>query len=447
MSNHNRTFRMKQNSYKYNRKATIALSIIAAFLLMCVVQPFPSNTLGFEPSMLGNGNLNLLSSTPFAQEGIEDPDGTALLSFYGSLFRSRGGRDVTRIIHFGDSHVAADIMTGALRRYFQQDFGDAGPGFILAGKPYPYYSRSGVQLGATTGWVANGLRQDDLLNDSRFGLAGVSFTTNQVEERIWVKAACSSFDIYLRKQPNGGAIEVTLDGMKVISNYSLNSERVEPAYIKIGTENDSPHIVQLRTVSPGQVRIFGITAEKANAGVIYDALGINGARASRPLAWDWQIVTDQLIRRNPALIILAYGSNEVGDANLNLNDYRKKFMLLLKKFREAVPNASILVVAPPDRAAQVQGHWQTISALPELVKMQKEAAFATGAAFFNMFSAMGGPGSIQQWASRPQPLAQADRVHLTSSGYKMVADILYEELLRGYQQNLGLMLHDEKRQE
>ena len=41
---------------------------------------------------------------------------------------------LTRILHYGDSHVAADILSGALRRRLQLDFGDAGVGFVLPGR-------------------------------------------------------------------------------------------------------------------------------------------------------------------------------------------------------------------------------------------------------------------------------------------------------------------------
>ena len=35
-------------------------------------------------------------------------------------------------------------------------------------------------------------------------------------------------------------------------------------------------------------------------------------------------------------------------------------------------------------------------------------------------------------AAMTPPLAQADRVHLTAAGYRLVADALYEELRDGY---------------
>src|SRR5689334_16647667 len=107
---------------------------------------------------------------------IEDPTGRAMQSFYEALTRTEHGEAITRVLHYGDSHIAADLLTGALRRELQSRFGDAGAGFVLANKPYSYYARPGVTIYTTDGWRAGGLSEASLINDGRFGLAGISFT-------------------------------------------------------------------------------------------------------------------------------------------------------------------------------------------------------------------------------------------------------------------------------
>jgi len=118
------------------------------------------------------------NSHPFiTRQPIEDAGGQALAGFYQALactVAQREGNEtdspaITRILHYGDSHVAADILTGALREYFQRDFGDAGPGFILAGRPWPWYRRSGIELSASAGWQSNGLSRFSIDTDDRFG--------------------------------------------------------------------------------------------------------------------------------------------------------------------------------------------------------------------------------------------------------------------------------------
>jgi lysophospholipase L1-like esterase len=366
---------------------------------------------------------------------IEDPSGQAMRGFYESLARAFQGEWVSRILHYGDSHVAADILTGGLRRDLQLCFGAAGPGFVLPGRPWPGYSRPGVISETSGGWHVDGLTEGSLAADGRLGLAGVSLTARAAGEWITVTAAASYFEVYVLKQPGGGSIEVLLDGVTRERTYSLSSGASEAVCLEVVADSGSVHTLEIRTKSAGRTRIFGVAIERNSAGVVYDALGINGARASRPLRWDSRVFVASLERRDPDLIIVAYGSNEVSDVDLDLDEYRVSLTSLLNLFHEAAPRASILVIGPPDRAVRVRGNWKTIGRLSALVGAQRQAAFEAGAAFFDLFNAMGGPGSIERWARQNPPLAQPDRVHLTSPGYKTVADWLYRALMHGYLQS------------
>jgi lysophospholipase L1-like esterase len=365
---------------------------------------------------------------------IEDPSNQAMLGFYQSLERAFQGEWVTRIVHYGDSHVAADILTGALRRQLQLCFGEAGPGFVLPGRPWPGYSRAGVTSQTSEGWQTDGLTQASLAADGRLGLAGVSLSTKRPGEWITLTAAGNYFDIYVLKQPGGASISVSLDGVERKRNVSLASRANESACIEIIAAIGKVHTIEIRTTSAGSARIFGIAIELNSSGLVYDALGINGARASRPLRWDWKVLAGSLERRDPDLIVVAYGSNEVSDPGLDLEEYRASFTTLLRQFHEAAPRASILVISPSDRAARKVSRWKTIGPMSALVEAQRQAAFEAGAAFYDLFNAMGGPGSIERWATQAERLAQPDRVHLTTAGYKLVADRLYQQMMRGFVQ-------------
>jgi lysophospholipase L1-like esterase len=360
---------------------------------------------------------------------IEDPDG-AMLNFYEALKNASAGRGVARVIHYGDSHVAADLLTASLRSRLQQRFGDAGTGFVLGGKPWNWYRRGAVESTASDGWKVEGLGQSALSGGGKFGLAGVRLTTLRKDERLSLQSACSRFDVYLMKQPFGGAIDVLLDGARIYQGVSLNSERVEPFYLEVEAHSNGLHSLEIRTTRQGLVTVFGAAIENQQAGVVYDALGINGARLYRMLDWDWQILANNIEHRDPNLIIIAYGSNEVSDKDLDLNAYGVALSTLLAKLHEAAPEAALLVMAPPDRAVLENGKWKPLARMPALVAVQRRAALDSGAAFWNLFQAMGGAGSIDRW--RWLSLAQADRVHLTASGYKRAAEMLYAELMRGY---------------
>ncbi|HEU4497482.1 MAG TPA: hypothetical protein VFR70_10560, partial [Flavobacterium sp.] len=56
----------------------------------------------------------------------------ALKSFYEKLNRNRQSRSgKINIVHIGDSHIQADLMTNSIRKKLQQEFGNGGRGFIF----------------------------------------------------------------------------------------------------------------------------------------------------------------------------------------------------------------------------------------------------------------------------------------------------------------------------
>ncbi|HEU4390439.1 MAG TPA: GDSL-type esterase/lipase family protein, partial [Blastocatellia bacterium] len=326
--------------------------------------------------------------------------------------------------------VASDLITGPLRRNFQLDFGDSGIGFVSLASPL--YQTPAVTRSVTNGWTTTGLRRSSIGQLCACGLAGLGLTANQPGERAWLTAHCLTFDIYLLAQPGGGAVDIMVDGDSYETDVSLDSDKLQATYLPVDCTDDSLHSLEIRVASAGWVTVLGIVTERDGPGVVYDSLGVNGARATNLLAWDPRVLESNLERRGPDLIIIAYGSNEVTETDLDLRKYRTEFLDVLLRFRRAAPRASLLVVSPPDRAVLARGRWVTAPAMRGLVAAQRLAAFEAGAAFWNLFEAMGGEGSIERWATSPDRFAQPDRVHLTRAGYRAVADALYNQLRREY---------------
>jgi lysophospholipase L1-like esterase len=199
---------------------------------------------------------------------------------------------------------------------------------------------------------------------------------------------------------------------------------------------DAPHEVELRTVGDGSVRVFGMALDRAQAGVLVDALGINGAQIFTPLRWSEEHFAQQLRRRAPDLVVLAYGTNEALDSNLEMTDYERALVDLLGRVARAVPSASCLLLGPPDlaRASKIDpDEWTPSPRVLDVVDVQKRVASAAGCAFYDQLQAMGGPGSMVAWASEPEPRAARDRVHLKRSGYAQLATSLTTDLLRAYE--------------
>lgn len=133
---------------------------------------------------------------------------------------------------------------------------------------------------------------------------------------------------------------------------------------------------------------------------------------------------------NVQLIILQYGGNSV--PYLKTEDsqirYCKDMQKQISYFKELAPDARILFIGPSDMATTINGVRSTYPQIPPFVKLLEKYVTEAGAAFWNMFEAMGGQGSMVQWvASRPQ-LAGEDYIHFTRKGAQYVSDLLYETI-------------------
>jgi lysophospholipase L1-like esterase len=360
-----------------------------------------------------------------ARDAIEQPG--ALVPVFESLYRlgSAEERAPVHIIHFGDSHTAADEWTGGLREQFQQRFGDGGSGFSLAGRPFLGYRRFDARGGASAGWKSEGGRTGT--GDGYFGLGGVSITTDRAGQTVFLDAACDRLEIDYLQQPGGGRLAL-YDGEELVDEFSTAGD-LGPG---VASFQPAPgeHRFTLRTLDSQPVRLFGWAADRA-AGVTYEALGINGAEAGVMLKWNEAMLAAYLQRRNPGLIVLAYGTNEASDPAWKHESYPDMLSTLLDKLRQAAPAASILMLGPTDRWSRVKGKWLPYPGVDAIVEAQRKVAREHGCAFWDARRRMGGEGAMRDWVYAG--LAQGDYVHFMAPGYRRLADALFEDIMRQYE--------------
>ncbi len=368
---------------------------------------------------------------------LENP--AALKHFYEALAQLDAGQshdDVT-VLHFGDSHTAADFETGPLRRALQTRFGDGGRGFVAIGDPWKHYVQEGLRNGCTHDWTAERARptkasKGRLVGDGLYGLCGAAIHTGHGGGRAWgdYTAKASRIELSYLARPRGGSFDVYVDGARA-GHVSTRAPIAASAWRPFAV-SEGAHRVEVVATGDGDVRLFGADLDRTQVGVTYDALGINGARITNALAWDEAHTDEQIRHRDPALVVLAYGTNESGDTDVPIEAYERQLVDLLGRVARAAPSASCMLLGPPDRAIHTREGWGTLPRLLDIVATQRRVARAAGCAFFDQLEAMGGPGTIAQWAEEPQPRAGRDRVHLTREGYSQLGNTVANELVRGY---------------
>jgi lysophospholipase L1-like esterase len=369
---------------------------------------------------------------------IEDPSGHALDHFFQALSKAEAGPSVVRVCHYGDSPITNDGITSTVRRQLQLRFGDAGHGFILIDKPWGWYEHAGVTHEASRGWASDPMfiaRGDHL-----YGLGGVSFTASSPGTSAAFGSATegdvgrlvSSFDVYYLAQPGGGDFDIDVDGSPE-RRVSTARDVVVSGFARVQIPQGA-HRLTVSATGNGEVRLFGVVLESGPGGVEYDSLGVNGAFVGLLANYmDGEHWMEQLRHRNPDLVILNYGTNESQFDRLPMEQYQRDTREVIRRIRAALPDASIMLVAPMDRGARGEGgQIVTRPTIPRLVNYQRAISAETGCAFFDTYTAMGGEGTVARWCEARPKLMGGDYTHPTAKGAEIVGTLTYNAIIHGY---------------
>jgi lysophospholipase L1-like esterase len=192
-----------------------------------------------------------------------------------------------------------------------------------------------------------------------------------------------------------------------------------------------PHRISIRSSCGSNARLLGMELDNGLRGILYDTDGVNGARLAdleKPLPALRQAL---LHESHPALIIVSYGTNDIGTKGFTAADYEESAFRILSKLKEDAGDASILVTGPTDRSNPRKIRRSYIQAAQaELQPALRRAALRAGCAYWDQQAAMGGPGAMTRWVRAG--LASYDYVHFSGLGYQKLADMLYDQIMAEY---------------
>ncbi|MFT6490739.1 MAG: lysophospholipase L1-like esterase [Parvibaculaceae bacterium] len=402
-----------------------------------------------------------------------DPRLTSLYEKFHVLDRQQSSTPL-RILHLGDSHIAADNFSGDLAKLFHARFGDAGRGQFPAGEPFPYFRRQGFTISATDGWqTVNSLSPQAT---GLFGLSGVRTTSAASHDLIRLRAdtpdGFGNIELDVLQQPGGGSFTLTLDGTPL---GPFTTHGTSTRLMRVNLNGKTAQTILLSPNGDGPVSLLGMGSEKARAGVRYESHGIPGATLALMNKWDEAILSAQLSAMQPDVIILGYGTNEGFDDHLNMKAYRALMEEKIVFLESNAPKASILILGAfsgnrlprwsqtaawsqikniarkdlPCRPLElneratydillqnqnmVLARWHEPPRLAQVRRVQKQLAQKNGLWYFDGQAVMGGPCGMHQWVQESPPRAYGDHVHLTSLGAQSMARAFWDQLIRPYE--------------
>ena len=326
------------------------------------------------------------------------------------------------IVQFGDSHTAADVMTGTLRTQLQNKLGNGGMGW---GMPMYFSGQRLVRYGYdNNGWQPISSRQQ---RDHNYTLGGLIAVPKFNGATLTIKSKQSE----LSQKIKVNLRQAATDG-KFLGRDAQGHQFELEVPIKDNTWQTVEFVAQLPfTITASNAErsaIGGWWAKNQNGeGAVVSALGINGAELSYWNRWNdgWQ---QNLKSISPELIILAYGTNEAFNDNIDVEKYKKLLISKVDQIRVASPDTAIMIVSAPESLKNIAGQCgiRPIK-LTAIQNVQYQVAQQKHTLYWNWQQAMGGECSMKSWIN--QGLGRKDGVHFSEAGYQKIGQALAEDLL------------------
>lgn len=381
-------------------------------------------------------------------------DKSTLYSFFEALKNVKN--KPIRILHYGDSQMESDRITGYMRSKLQSRFGGSGPGLLAAIPICPtplamyHYSDNWERFKGfgyrdkrvkhkeygpaicfakvTSGFVKDTTTSNDSTPpDSTFEAELILKKQNIANRTVrdW-----RNFKMIYNHAKTPFLFELYEDTTRVYVDY-LFSEQINTFSWKI--KNTSLKQLKIKIsgkVSP-EILAYSIEGKK---GVWVDNISLRGSSGSV-----FRSVTSSSLKHfynqnYIPLVIMQFGGNNmpyIKDKKA-CERYAYQMKRNIQYIKSMIPTAKIIMIGPSDMSVKEATEWQTYPILKTCRDELKKAVFEADGVYWDLFEAMGGENSMPLWVDKN--LAASDYIHFTNKGAKKAASWFYDALMHDYEE-------------
>lgn len=358
------------------------------------------------------------------------------------------------IVHIGDSHLQADIASGAVREFLQYDYGNAGRGLVipfrLAGSNEPWdYS-----ISSKSSWKTSKILRRPWAVP--MGFTGISIQPGSETGDLFIATRddanynpFNTLTIYHSGSMNIRSVE-DRDGKDV--KFSQSAVK-GGTLLRLASEENG---VRLR-FDGSDLIINGINLSGNRPGVFYHTIGNNGATFGSYESID--CLGTGIANLHPNLIIVSVGTNDAF-GRFDSAAFSRSLDSVIRQIRRTNPNAAILLTTPMEcqksvygstkkvkKRVKVKGRWVTKYVnqssgkrgygVNQNVKLVRDViaryAEKNHIALYDWYDVAGGDGASEKWIK--DDLYGNDRVHHTAKGYRLNGFLLYQALSEAFKSN------------
>jgi hypothetical protein len=355
-------------------------------------------------------------------EDYSDSTQRGMKLFYEALDRVH--ERPVRIAYLGDSFIEGDIMTGDLRQLLQQTYGGSGVGYVDITSPISGF-RTTVRH-RFHGWESHGPTDSIGYHAQYAGLSCHYFRPYGGAMVEYAGDSCQQATLLLESYK-----ETTLRAL--VNGRDTTRLEVEPDVRMQGiTVHGRIQKVRWDVERADSALFFGVALESKH-GIILDNFGQRSS-SGLPLRKLPLARLQELNRLRPYdLIVLQFGLNVATQYGSNYDGYESGMLTVIDHLRRAFPQAGLLLVSVGDREYRdEEGELHSMPGVKNLIRYQQQMAAKAGIAFWNLYDAMGGEGSMAQMVQASQ--ANYDYTHINARGGKVLSQKLFDTLRYGKEQ-------------
>lgn len=375
----------------------------------------------------------------FPSETFEDYKGYQyLVAFYEKLLQlEKSGQGNVRIAYFGDSMTDGDMIVKDLRSSLQNRFGGEGVGFVnITSESAP--SRSTLTHSFSSNW-----KTQSYLNVKKprkpFGINGhVFFVKPDTVNPVWVKYKAARFQhvnslnnptLFYGSSGNRKASLQVIAGSDTIEKKLNPSGRLNT--LSLGTIGNKAF--KANFIAADSIPFYGFNFDDGK-GIHVDNFSNRGNSGLPISTFNTALMKAFNDKLGYDLIVLHYGTNVLNYGSYNYSWYEKRMAKVVAHLKECFPGVAILIISTADKSTKYGTEMKTDSAVVPLAVAQKRYAVQSESGYVNLYTLMGGDGSMVKWADELPPLANKDYTHFNFRGSKKIADLIYNQLNTGYEQ-------------
>lgn len=373
-----------------------------------------------------------------SSETLESFSGMIYLEpFFAQLYKlEQLQQGNVRIAYYGDSMTDGDMIVQDLRKNYQDKYGGGGVGYVSI------TSESAQSRASVIHQYSNNWKVQSYLNvkkpTSPFGISGHVFFTNDTVNPSWVSYKAGGIRhltklekpvLYYGKSDNmNGKVAVVIDNDTIVNPLSPVTELNK---LKL-TDKSAVKQIKVLFSEADSIPVYGVDFSTDN-GVQIDNFSSRG-NSGLPLSlFNTGLMQKYQKDLNYNLIVLHYGTNVLNYGSLNYSWYTRQMTRVVNHLKQCFPKAAILVISTADKATKYDLEMNTDSAVVPLVKAQRKYAVEAHTGFFNLYEAMGGEGSMIEWAEDSPTKANKDYTHFNYRGAQEVAGMMFKHLEKGYE--------------